>query len=256
MLPSQRYQIILDRVSEQPAVSIRELTKSLGVSRETVRKDIENLAQSNRLLQVRGGATRILTAERPSQTRATTNREGKARIAAHVAAGISDGASLFIDNGSTTLAVALALAQQRQDLIIYTNDLKIAEIIAPAAREVTILGGRLDLAVGATFGLVTLEHLSHYRAEYALIGGGGVSARALFTDFSREAAEMRLRMMQQAEDALILVDSSKFGEVGQVVLGPLPKGVRMVSELAPPDDISAALAAASVQIEVAGPLVE
>lgn len=256
MLPSQRHQIILSRVSDQPAVSIRELTESLGVSRETVRKDIEHLAGENRLLQVRGGATRILTAERPLQTRATTNREGKARIAAHVAAQIHNGASIFIDNGSTTLAVARALAQLRQDLIIYTNDLKIAEVIAPVSREVTMLGGRVDLAVGATFGLVTLEHLSHYRAEYALIGGGGVSARALFTDFSREAAEMRLRMIQQAEEALILVDSSKFGEVGQVVLGPLPKGVRMVSELAPPDDISAALAAASVRIEVAEPLTE
>ncbi len=256
MLPSQRHQIILSRVSDQPAVTIRELTQSLGVSRETVRKDIEYLAQSNRLLQVRGGATRIRTAEPPSQKRATTNREGKARIAAHVAARIGDGSSLFIDNGSTTLAVAMALSRLRSDLIVYTNDLKIAESIAPAAREIMILGGRLDVTEAATFGFVTLEHLSHYRAEYALIGGGGVSARALFTDFSREAAEMRLRMMQQAEEALILADSSKFGEVGQVVLGPLPKGVRMVTELAPPDDIAAALTAASVGIEVADPLSE
>ncbi len=256
MLPSQRHQIILSRVSDQPAVTIRELTQSLGVSRETVRKDIEHLAQSNRLLQVRGGAMRIRTAEPPSHKRATTNREGKARIGTHVAAMIGDGSSLFIDNGSTTLAVALALARQRRDLIVYTNDLKIAEIIAPAAREITILGGRLDVAEAATFGLVTLENLSHYRAEYALIGGGGVSARALFTDFSREAAEMRLRMMQQAEEALILADSSKFGEVGQVALGPLPEGVRMVSEIAPPRDIAAALGAASVEVEVAEPQAE
>src|SRR5690606_32284971 len=75
MLQSQRHQIILSRVSAQPAVTIRELTQSLGVSRETVRKDIEHLAGENRLLQVRGGATRILTAEPPSQTRAATNRE-------------------------------------------------------------------------------------------------------------------------------------------------------------------------------------
>ena len=252
MLPSQRHQIILREVSSQPAVTIRELTQFLGVSRETVRKDIEQLAGENRLLQVRGGATRILTAEPPSQTRAATNREGKARIAALVAARIDDGASLFIDNGSTTLAVAVALARLKHDLIIYTNDLKIAEVIAPASREVTVLGGRLDVDETATFGIATLEHLGHYRAEYALIGAGGISARALFTDFSREAVEMRLRMMRQAEEALILADQSKFGEVGQVVLGPLPKGVRMVSDLAPPDDIAAALSAASVEVDLAG----
>ncbi|WP_324753357.1 DeoR/GlpR family DNA-binding transcription regulator [Roseovarius sp. Pro17] len=254
MLPSQRHQIILREVSSHPAVSIRDLTEALGVSRETVRKDIELLAADNQLRQVRGGATRILTSEPPTQTRAATNPEGKARIAHHVAQRIGDGASLFIDNGLTTLAVALVLAQCRQRLTIYTNDLKIAEIIAPAAREVTVLGGRLDLAETATFGIVTLEQLSHYRAEFALIGAGGVSARALFTDFSREAAEMRLRMMRQAEEALILTDSSKFGEVGQVVLGPLPKGARMVSDLAPPDDIAAALRHASIGVDIAGAL--
>ncbi len=251
MLPSQRHQVILHRVAAQPAVTIRELTTSLGVSRETVRKDIEQLAAENRLLQVRGGATRILTAEPPSQMRAATNREGKARIAAHVAGLIADGASLFIDNGSTTLAVALAIAQRRLGLIVYTNDLKIAEILAPAAREVTVLGGRLDPAETATFGIETLEHLARYRAEYALIGAGGISARALFTDFSREAAEMRLRMMRQTEEALILTDSSKFGEVGQVVLGPLPKGARMITDMAPPEEIAAALNAASVGVDVA-----
>lgn len=251
MLPSQRHQIILREVSSQRAVTIRELTRSLGVSRETVRKDIEQLAAENRLRRVRGGATRILTAEPPSQTRAATNREGKASIAAFVAEGIEDGSSLFIDNGSTTLAVAEALARSRRDLIVYTNDLIIAGIIAPAAREVTVLGGRLDADERATFGIVTLEHLSHYRAEYALIGAGGVSARALFTDFSREAAEMRLRMMRQAEEARILADHSKFGEIGQVVLGPLPRGVRMVSDLEPPEDIAAALAEASVGVDLA-----
>lgn len=254
MLPSQRHQIILREVSSQPAVTIRELTRSLGVSRETVRKDIEQLDAENRLRRVRGGAMRILTEEPPSQTRAATNREGKARIAASVAAAIEDGASLFIDNGSSTLAVAEALARLRRNLIIYTNDLTIARIVAPAAQEITMLGGRLDVEQMATFGIETLEQLGHYRAQYALIGAGGITAHALFTDFSREAAEMRLQMMRQAEEALILADHSKFGEMGQVVLGPLPRGVRMVSDLAPPEDIAAALAAASVVVDLAGAL--
>lgn len=252
MLPSQRHQIILRQVSRQPAVTIRELTQSLGVSRETVRKDIEQLAASNRLLQVRGGAMRILKAEPPSETRAATNREGKRRIAEYIASQIKDGASIFIDNGSTTLTVALALSRLRRNLIVYTNDLKVADIITPASREITLLGGRMDMLELATFGIVTLEHLSHYRAEYALIGAGGVSARDLFSDFSREGAEMRLRMMRQAEEAVILADSSKFGKVGQVVLGPLPKGARMVSDLEPPADIADALTSASIDVDVAG----
>lgn len=251
MLPTQRHQIILDEVSLQRAVTIRELTRSLGVSRETVRKDIEQLAAQNQLRRVRGGATRILTAEPPSQTRAATNPEGKARIAAFIAADIEDGASLFIDNGSSTQAVAQALAQLRKNLIVYTNDMEIARIITPAVREITVLGGRLDVEQMATFGIETMEQLGHYRAQYALIGAGGITAHALFTDFSRDATEMRLQMMRQAEEALILADHSKFGEMGQVVLGPLPRSVRMVSDQVPPEDIAAALTAASVAVDLA-----
>ncbi len=238
MLPSERHAIILEEVSRQPAVSIRALTERLGVSRETVRKDIEQLAQENKLNQVRGGATSVRTHEPPMVDRTQTNREGKERIGNYVASIIPDGASVIIDSGSTTLAAAQDLATSRQYLTIYTNDLTIASVLAPAAEEVTLLGGRLDFSENATMGLDTLDHLSRYNAEYALIGVGGISARTLFTDFSLEGAKLRHMMIERSQRPFLLADSSKFNVVGQVAMKPFSMDVTLVVDGDLPKDIS------------------
>lgn len=241
MLAPERHAIILEEVSRQPAVSIRSLTERLGVSRETVRKDIEQLAQENKLHQVRGGATSVRRQEPSMADRSQTNPEGKMRIGAYVASVIPDGASVIVDNGSTTLAAAQALAAVRHSLTIYTNDLTIAAVLAPAAAEVTLLGGRLDFSENATLGLDTLDHLSRYNAEYALIGVGGVSSRALFTDFSLEGANLRHMMMERAQRPLILADSSKFDVVGPIAMKPLPVKAALVVDEELPNSIVGAL---------------
>lgn len=241
MLPSERHAIILREVSRQPAVSIRSLTEKLGVSRETVRKDIEQLAQENKLNQVWGGATSIRTEEPPMADRSLTNPEGKAQIGACVADQIPDGASVIIDSGSTTLAAARALAEVRNNLIIYTNDLTIASVMSAAASEVTLLGGRLDFTENATLGLDTLDHLSRYHAEFALVGVGGLSARCGFTDFSLEAANLRHLMIQRAQNPLILADSSKFDVIGQIAMKPFSRPATLIVDTPLPPDISEAL---------------
>ncbi|MEH6833039.1 MULTISPECIES: DeoR/GlpR family DNA-binding transcription regulator [Falsihalocynthiibacter] len=251
MLPSERHAIILREVKTQPAVSIRMLTEKLGVTRETVRKDIEQLAGENKLSKVRGGATQILTREPEVSTRVATNPLGKAKIAKHILGKIPDGASIIVDNGSTTFAVARLLREFRTDLIVHTNDLRIAELLGPVSREITVLGGRLDVAENATFGLDAMEQLARYRAEFALISTGGLVARALFTDFSRDAADLRHLMLQQAEQPFILADSSKFDVVGHVVMRPLPARTVVVVDTEPPVEITAAMSDQGIVFETA-----
>jgi DeoR/GlpR family transcriptional regulator of sugar metabolism len=241
MLQSIRHAIILREIGLQPAVSTRQLTEILGVSRETVRKDIEHLAKDNHLTQIRGGATSIRSSEYPLAEREMINHDGKLRIAKRIATSIPDGSSIIIDNGSSTLAVAQQLAVLRKNLVVYTNDLKIVEILEHAAKEFVLLGGVYDLNERATFGLDTIAQLSQYRAEIALVAAGGISAKALFTDFSREAADLRNIMVNLAERPIILVDKSKFNVVGKVVLRPLPANAEVVFDCAPPEDIKKVL---------------
>ncbi len=251
MLANERHSLIVEEVSRKSVVSIRNLTELLGVSRETVRKDIEYLSKKGKLNQVRGGAMRVLDWEPPIADRIQANPEGKAAIADMVVDRIGDGASVLIDSGSTTLVAAEQLAKARKALTIYTNDLKIALTLGPVAKEVVLLGGRMDLRENAVFGLEAIECLSRYRAEFALIGIGGLSVKGLVTDFSRETAALRERMMANCETAFVLADSSKFGAISRVSLS-VPPHATVLSDRAPDEDLSAALVESSIRLSIAG----
>lgn len=240
MLATERHEIILERLDQKPTVSIRALTEQLGVSRETVRKDIELLAQCKKLERIRGGATKIRTRELPMTSRSKLNIQGKSLIAQYLAAQIPNGASLFLDNGSSVLALAKALTHH-SGLIVYTNDLKVAEIIAPATAELVIIGGRVDVTEMAVQGIEALENVARYRADFAIVSAGGLSPSAFLTDFNREAARMRHMMLSQAQHPIILADSEKFGVVGHVVFETPPASTRIVTDVTPDDAIQRAI---------------
>ena len=220
------------------------------MSRETVRKDIEFLAQDNQLEKIRGGATKIRTRELPMTSRSKLNIQGKSLIAQYLAAQIPNGASLFLDNGSSVLALAKALTHH-SGLIVYTNDLKVAEIIAPATAELVILGGRVDVTEMAVQGIEALESVARYRADFAIVSAGGLSPSAFLTDFSREAARMRHMMLSQAQHPIILADSEKFGVVGHVVFETPPTSTRIVTDVAPDDAIQRVISQRGYQLDTA-----
>lgn len=238
MLATERHALILDQVAIKKTVSIRNLSDELGVSRETVRNDIKILSEQHMLTQVRGGAVRVQTAEPPIGVRSDTNPEGKNAIANFIVSQIPDGASIIIDSGSTTQACAHALANHRKDLLIYTNDLEVARILARTSRELVILGGRLAEGELATQGLDTINALTRYRTEFALVGVGGLSAQAGFTDFTSEAATLRDTMLAHARTPLLLVDHTKFGTVGQVCLSAIPSATTVVVDKDIPTEIT------------------
>lgn len=184
--------------------------------------------------------------------RSQLNMGGKSRIAAFVAQAIPNRASVILDNGSSVLAVAKALSRHR-DLIVYTNDLKVAEIIAPATRELTLLGGRIDTAEMATFGGEVLENLARYRADFAVVSAGGLSSSAFLTDFSREASSLRHQMLCNAQNGYVLADSGKFDAIGHVVFPDAPKGTRIVTDVAPSEAILEKVTANGLLLDIASP---
>ena len=250
MLATERHALILDQVATKNTVSIRYLSDELGVSRETVRNDIKTLSEQHMLTQVRGGAVRVQTAEPPLDVRSDTNPEGKNAIADFVVSQIPDGASIIIDSGSTTQVCARALAKHRKDLVVYTNDLDVARILARTSKELVILGGRLADGELASQGLDTIKALTRYRAEFALVSVGGVSEQAGFTDFTSEAATLRDTMLEHAHTPFLLVDHTKFGIVGQVCLSTIPLATTVVVDRNIPAEITNILGVAKANLHI------
>ncbi len=247
MLANERRARIIQELSRQSTVSIRDLTEKLGVTRETVRKDIERLSAEGKLNQVRGGAVRVMDWEPPIADRLQSNVSGKSLIADYLVSLIPDGASVIIDSGSTTLMVSERLARSHTGLTIYTNDLAIALTFGPTAKEVILLGGRMDPRENAVFGIEAIEHLQKYRADFALIGVAGVSAENLVTDFSRETAVLREKMMSVSAKSFVLADSSKFGMVGRTTVN-IGKHTRILSDMRPDPDLEQALKLAGITL--------
>lgn len=250
LLAAQRHALILEAIDHDRALSIRSISDRLGVSRETIRKDIAVLAAENRLNQVRGGAVRIEIAEPPLAERSRNNPAGKAAIARTAAGLVPPGASVLLDSGSTTRALAELLAE-RSDLSFTTNDLVIALVLQRRGRVVDLLGGRLSPDEESTSGPDALQMLAAYNFDFAFIGVGGLDAARLFSDFSRAAADLRSTMLRAATTPVLLADCGKFGRIAPARLDVAVSGLRLITDRAPPAQIRAALTAANIALSIA-----
>ena len=251
MLAKQRQQRILEQLGRNGALSVAELVRELDVSRETIRRDLNALAERGLLVTTHGGALTVDRNEPDVDTREASNAAAKRAIGRRTAEFVPDGASLVIDSGSTTLAVARELLERR-GLTIYTNDWRIALLLGRRnENRVTLLGGELSGHEDATFGLDTINQLRQYRADIALVGAGGISVDGHLTDYSRMAAEVRACMLVAAQTAIVVADHSKFGHVTPVRVANFETARYLVTELAPDKGLRKALTALGPELVVA-----
>ncbi|WKL40344.1 hypothetical protein Q1M64_10830 (plasmid) [Sinorhizobium meliloti] len=139
---------------------------------------------------------------------------------------MKDGMVVFLDSGTTTLAVSHALSGLR-DLTVCTTGLAIAlHMCRQPQVRVHMLGGEIDPAEEAAVGLDALEAIGRFRVDIAFLGGGGLSPDGEVTDFTRNGAEQRSRMIAMAGKAYFVLDSSKFGRLTPPSHTRVPSGGR------------------------------
>lgn len=251
MLIEKRQQVILDRLARDGAVAIAALARMLRVSRETVRRDLNTLAARQLLKKTHGGALARQSAEPSLSARREVNAEGKRRIGAAAARLAPDGASLIIDSGSTTQALAQSLVEHRR-LVIYTNDLNVARILSRRNGNVVhLLGGQLLDHEDATAGWETAMQVAQYHVDIAFIGVSAIAHDGTLTDYERDGAELRSRMLAAAQLPVLLADHSKFGSTKPVTVGNLEKARRLVTDVAPDAGVKRRLAALGIKVIVA-----
>ena len=162
-----------------------------------------------------------------------------------------DGASLIIDSGSTTQALAQSLLEHRR-LIIYTNDLNVARILSRRNGNVVhLLGGQLLDHEDATAGWDTATQVEQYHVDIAFIGVSGIADDGTLTDYERDGAELRSRMLAAAQLPVLLADHTKFGSTRPVTVGNLDKARRLVTDVAPKVGVRRRLAALGIKVIVA-----
>ena len=253
MLAERRRALVLDILAEKGSVSVAELYRRLGVSRETIRRDITRLAVENRLLKIHGGALSADSEEPALAKRVEVNMAGKRAIGRLAASMVPNGASLIIDSGTTTICVAQALGLSRR-LTVLTNDIHVAgHLAARNDNRILLLGGELRGAEGATMGPDSTAMLENYFADFAFVGASALSSHPWLMDYSREAAELRSRMLVMARTPVLLADRTKFNRTAPVRVANLDKVAHLITDAAPQGAMAGAIGTLAAELRVAAP---
>ncbi|SDH48253.1 DeoR/GlpR family transcriptional regulator [Pseudomonas panipatensis] len=245
-----RQQSILERVRERGYLSIEELAQHFAVTPQTIRRDINQLAEQGLLRRYHGGAAYDSSIENTAyDTRADQMRDEKQRIAEAVAAHVPDNASLFINIGTTTEAIARALLGHR-NLKIITNNLHVAATLsAKDDFEVLIAGGTVR-SDGGVVGQAAVDFIQQFRVDFALVGISGIDDDGSLLDYDYQEVRVSRAIIDNARQVFLAADSSKFGRNAMVRLGPISLVDRVFTDSAPPSAVARLLAQHKVQLEL------
>ncbi len=207
-----RQKEILDLVRQRGFVTIESLAADFDVSAQTVRRDIIHLTGRGLLKRFHGGAGTIETPGRHSyMEKKRLESSAKTRIGKALAATLPDGASIFLDVGTTVEAAASALAA-KSNLRVFTTSIAAALAFAnnPTAR-VEVAGGTLAGIDGALTGSRTTEWLSSLRPDYAVIACSGIEEKGGVLDFDTGKTDVKRCAMRHARCNVLIADHTKFG---------------------------------------------
>ena len=224
MWQEDRHQRIRALLSTLQRVSTERIMTDLGVSRETVRRDLLDLEALGELKRVHGGAIQSAD-EAPIAERAQTRVKFKAAIAKAATGIIVSGQTLFIDAGTTTTLLAEELAKLA-NLTIITNSIDVALKLRgtdnqPAANEVILLGGSISTRALATVGGRAGAEIQRYRADLALLSPVAIDHQHGASNFDHGETEIARAMVTHADRVAILADYSKLGQRSRIAYCPI-----------------------------------
>lgn len=212
------------------------LARELGVSRETVRRDLLALEAEGLLQRVHGGAVSPETAtEAPFERRRRLRWAEKLAIGRAAARLIGDGQIVFVDAGTTTLAFAEALSS-RASVKVVTNSIGVAERLGARA---VLLGGEISSDVPATFGELTLAGIERFQTDMAFIAPVAIEPSLGAMNFALHEAEIARAMIRRSGRTVLLADHSKFGILSRVSICRLDEVDLVVTDSAPDAPIEA-----------------
>ncbi|AQH02508.1 alkaline phosphatase [Burkholderia sp. KK1] len=223
MWQKDRHQRICALLSMLGRVSNERIMADLGVSRETVRRDLLDLEETGVLRRVHGGAVPAGD-EAPIAERAHAHVRAKMAIARAAVGIIHDAQTVFVDAGTTTAMLADQLAKLA-NLTVVTNSVDVALRLrrasepherARAINEVILLGGTLSDRAAATTGATTVLDIQRYRADLAMLSPVGIDQEHGASNFDRAEAEIARAMVENADRVAILADHSKIGQRSRI----------------------------------------
>lgn len=214
---AQRRARILEIARNAGSVAVEDLAEKLGVTPQTIRKDLNVLAGQALLSRVHGGALVTSGVHNIAyDTRRAVAANAKAGIGAAAAALIPDGASLFINIGTTTEAVAANFSHHR-NLMVISNNLNVVDTLSThQSMNLVSVGGTVRTGDRAVVGALAMRFIENFRVDYALIGISALDPDGTLLDFDIDEVEVSQTIIRNARKVILVADSSKVGRSAPV----------------------------------------
>lgn len=205
---------IYSQILSNGEVKVVDLANVHHVSMETIRTDLSTLENQGLIKKIHGGATlKDSYSEVSIEYKMTENASDKQLIAKKALEYIQDGSTIFLDPGSTTLALAKYLPLKK-DLLVITNSLKIAQLVAETNHDLIFLGGKMLKKAKATTGSFTNNHLDSLHIDTCFMGCDGFMNMDGPTTFAFEEMEVKQHVLRNSTNKYLLADISKFHKTG------------------------------------------
>lgn len=255
MHEKERHNAILNAVRDRPVVTVKEITGLTGASEATIRRDIARLASRKLLKRVHGGAESLTPAHvngligRPFNVNAMLNTQKKRAIAKLAVNMCVDGEPIIINGGTTTFQMVHFLHAKR--LPVFTNSFPIAEYLLKHSKNtVTLPGGTIYREQNIVLSPFDNDVSRNFYARRMFMGAQGLGPMGLMeSDPLLIQAEHKL--IDQADELIVLVDSSKFDQRSSLILCGLKRITTVITDEGVGDAEVKMLEAAGVAIKIA-----
>ncbi len=206
-----RHSEILDIARRDGKVTVEGLAAHFGVTLQTIRRDLTDLAEAGRLERVHGGAVLPSgTTNIGYEERRVLHQDAKQAIARSCAAHIPNDCSLFLSIGTSTEAVAQLLLNHR-NLMVVTNNMNVANIlVANPDCEVIVAGGALRRSDGGLVGSLTVEIIDRFKFDLAVIGCSALDEDGDMLDFDIQEVGVSQTIIRHSRKVFLVADHSKF----------------------------------------------
>ncbi|MEK4298797.1 DeoR/GlpR family DNA-binding transcription regulator [Oceanobacillus sp. FSL W8-0428] len=212
MLPVERQKKMIDLLTIKKVMKMPELREELGISIDTLRRDINALAEQGKLKKIYGGVKLVEPkfGEASMEERMITHLDEKTAIAKKCDAFIEDGDCIYLDSGSTTYQIAKYIKEKR-NLTVITNSVPVILELMNSAIELIVIGGKVRKKERS---VVTYDYLFNFHQlniQKAFICASGITMDKGISDYNVEEALARKKIVALSHEVYVAADSSKFG---------------------------------------------
>jgi DeoR family ulaG and ulaABCDEF operon transcriptional repressor len=252
----ERHRIILSAIQEKPVVTVQDIAELTDASEATIRRDIASLHVQGKLRRVRGGAEAVHPpqlgnlAARPFRVSESVNIDKKRSIARKAVDLCEEGDAIIINGGTTTFQMVHYMSARR--LQVMTNSFAIAEHLVKHSKcNVSVPGGAIYRDQSLILSPFDNDAIRNFYARRIFIGAQGIGSLGIM-ESDALVIQSEQKLMRQAEELIVMVDSSKFRKRSSLILCPLENVSTIITDDGVPEDAVRMVEDAGITLVIAG----